>query len=66
MVFESRSSLALQCVLEEEDLGVLELPRVIRDKNRKDVVEWEAISVIRWLHRFSRSEILYVECEQIS
>jgi hypothetical protein len=48
--------LALRRVLEEEDTGVLELPSVIRDKKGGNGRMAGNISVIGWLHRFSRSK----------
>ena len=42
-VFEQKAALALKEILMKEDPGIVELPRVIKDKDGKDVSEWEAI-----------------------
>ena len=42
-VFEEKAALALKEILKKEDPGIVELPRVVRDKAGKDVGEWEAI-----------------------
>jgi len=42
-VFEKKASLAVKRVLEKEDPGVTELPRVVVDDQGKDASEWEGI-----------------------
>lgn len=42
-VFQEKAALALKEILKEEDPGIVELPRVVRDKEGKDVGEWGAI-----------------------
>jgi hypothetical protein len=42
-VFEEKAALALKEILKKEDPGIVELPRVVRDKAGKDVGEWGAI-----------------------
>lgn len=42
-VFEVKTAMVLRSVLEKEDPGVVELPRVVQDLQGKDVNEWEAV-----------------------
>jgi hypothetical protein len=42
-VFEAKTAMALKHVLEKEDPGVVELPRVVQDSQGKDVNEWQAV-----------------------
>jgi hypothetical protein len=42
-VFEVKTATALKSVLEKDDPGVVELPRVVQDLQGKDVNEWEAV-----------------------
>jgi hypothetical protein len=42
-VFEAKSARALKEILSKEDPGLVELPRVIKDKQGKDVCEWEGV-----------------------
>jgi hypothetical protein len=42
-VFEAKTAMALKDVLEKEGSVVVEMPRVIKDSQKKDVSEWEAV-----------------------
>jgi hypothetical protein len=42
-VFEQKAAFALRAILEKEDPGFTELPRVIKDKDGVAIAEWEAV-----------------------
>src|SRR5882762_5128289 len=42
-VFEAKTAMALKDVLEKEGSVVVEMPRVIKDSQKKDVSKWEVV-----------------------
>ena len=66
-VFEEKAALALKEILKKEDPGIVELPRVVQDKEGKNIGEWEAIfesldSCIIFLEAKFRMSMVSIQC----
>ena len=66
-VFEEKAVLALKEILKKEDPGIVELPRVVQDKEGKNIGEWEAIfesldGCIIFLEAKFRTSMVSIQC----